>query len=64
MPTITLAQSPVQKPNIIMFMSDDIGWANIGVYNQGIMAGRMAIAIRPQLERPLKRWLAQILSEE
>jgi arylsulfatase len=29
-----------QKPNIIMIMGDDIGWANIGVYNQGIMSGR------------------------
>lgn len=28
------------KPNIIMIMSDDVGWSNIGVYNQGIMAGR------------------------
>jgi arylsulfatase A-like enzyme len=29
-----------QKPNIIFIMGDDIGWSNIGVYNQGIMAGR------------------------
>jgi arylsulfatase A-like enzyme len=28
------------KPNIIFIMGDDIGWSNIGVYNQGIMAGR------------------------
>lgn len=28
------------KPNIIVIMGDDIGWSNIGVYNQGIMAGR------------------------
>jgi len=28
------------KPNIIFIMADDIGWSNIGVYNQGIMAGR------------------------
>ena len=28
------------KPNIILIMGDDVGWANIGVYNQGIMAGR------------------------
>lgn len=26
------------KPNIIVIMGDDIGWFNIGVYNQGIMA--------------------------
>ncbi|HEY1364310.1 MAG TPA: arylsulfatase [Xanthobacteraceae bacterium] len=39
------AQQP-QRPNIIMIMGDDIGWANIGVYNQGIMAGRT-----PNLDR-------------
>jgi len=33
------AQQPA-KPNIIVIMGDDIGWANIGVYNQGIMAMR------------------------
>src|ERR1700756_1278004 len=36
-PTQAQAQ---QKPNIIFIMGDDIGWSNIGVYNQGIMAGR------------------------
>jgi len=35
-----------QKPNIIVIMADDIGWSNIGVYNQGIMAGRT-----PNLDR-------------
>src|SRR5437899_6791933 len=39
------AQQP-QKPNIIMIMGDDIGWSNIGVYNQGIMSGRT-----PNLDR-------------
>ena len=34
------AQQQQQKPNIIFIMGDDIGWANVGVYNQGIMAGR------------------------
>ncbi len=29
-----------KKPNILCIMGDDIGWSNIGVYNQGIMAGR------------------------
>ena len=28
------------QPNIIVIMGDDIGWSNIGVYNQGIMSGR------------------------
>src|SRR4051812_33796921 len=36
------APMPAQakQPNIIFIMGDDIGWSNIGVYNQGIMAGR------------------------
>ena len=35
-----------QQPNIIVIMGDDIGWSNIGVYNQGIMSGRT-----PNLDR-------------
>jgi len=34
------------KPNIIFIMGDDVGWSNIGVYNQGIMAVRT-----PNLDR-------------
>jgi arylsulfatase A-like enzyme len=34
----SLAQT--SRPNIIVIMGDDIGWSNIGVYNQGIMSGR------------------------
>ena len=40
------AQAPAQKPNILVIMGDDIGWSNIGVYNQGIMSGRT-----PNLDR-------------
>jgi arylsulfatase len=29
-----------KAPNIVVIMGDDIGWSNIGVYNQGMMAGR------------------------
>jgi arylsulfatase A-like enzyme len=38
----TPSQTPAAgtKPNILVIMGDDIGWSNIGVYNQGIMAGR------------------------
>jgi len=41
----SVASSPASaqqqaRPNIIMIMGDDIGWNNIGVYNQGMMAGR------------------------
>jgi arylsulfatase A-like enzyme len=43
--TPTAAQQQA-RPNIIFIMGDDIGWANIGVYNQGIMAGRT-----PNLDR-------------
>jgi arylsulfatase len=43
-PPATSAQTT--KPNIIFIMGDDIGWANIGVYNQGIMSGRT-----PNLDR-------------
>jgi arylsulfatase A-like enzyme len=38
------AQAP--PPNIIVIMGDDIGWSNIGVYNQGVMSGRT-----PNLDR-------------
>jgi arylsulfatase A-like enzyme len=34
------------KSNIVFIMGDDIGWSNIGVYNQGMMAGRT-----PNLDR-------------
>src|SRR6201989_1015313 len=34
-----IAQQP-QRTNIVFIMGDDIGWSNIGVYNQGMMAGR------------------------
>ncbi len=40
------AQAQQQKPNILVIMGDDIGWSNIGVYNQGIMSGRT-----PNLDR-------------
>lgn len=46
-PTVTpLASSPApaplpaEKPNIIVIMGDDVGWFNIGAYNQGIMGGK------------------------
>jgi arylsulfatase len=40
----SLAQT--SQPNIIVIMGDDIGWSNIGVYNQGVMSGRT-----PNLDR-------------
>ncbi len=44
-PALAQAQT-AKQPNIIMIMGDDIGWANIGAYNQGIMAMRT-----PNLDR-------------
>jgi len=41
-----LAQTPGKQPNIVMIMGDDIGWANIGAYNQGLMSMRT-----PNLDR-------------
>jgi len=43
---VSQAGAQEKKPNIIFIMGDDIGWSNIGVYNQGIMAGRT-----PSLDR-------------
>jgi arylsulfatase A-like enzyme len=40
------ASAQEKKPNIIFIMGDDIGWLNIGAYNQGMMSGRT-----PNLDR-------------
>ena len=37
---LSAAQAQQRKPNVVFIMGDDIGWLNIGAYNQGIMAGR------------------------
>ena len=36
---VTPAQAQ-DKPNIIVVTGDDIGWANFGVYNRGMMSVR------------------------
>jgi arylsulfatase A-like enzyme len=36
----TRTATPGKKPNILFIMGDDVGWYNVGAYNQGIMAGR------------------------
>jgi hypothetical protein len=33
-----------RKPNILMIMSDDIGWFNVSAYNMGIMGRRILTA--------------------
>ncbi len=38
--TASTSNTSSTKPNVIVIMSDDVGWFNIGVYNQGIMAVR------------------------
>ena len=35
----TQAQS-TRKPNILVIMGDDVGWFNIGAYQQGMMSGK------------------------
>jgi arylsulfatase len=45
LPTAGMCAS-AKQPNIIFIMGDDIGWSNIGAYNQGIMSGRT-----PNLDR-------------
>jgi arylsulfatase len=37
---IASAQTPAQKPNIVVIMGDDIGMWNIGAYHRGMMAGQ------------------------
>ncbi|HEX3870592.1 MAG TPA: arylsulfatase, partial [Pirellulales bacterium] len=39
-------QGAEKQPNIVFIMGDDIGWFNVGAYNQGMMAGRT-----PNLDR-------------
>src|SRR5215468_561111 len=34
------AQAAEKKPNIVVFMGDDVGWFNLSCYHQGIMSGR------------------------
>ena len=36
----SLAAAEARQPNIVVIMGDDIGWLNIGAYNQGMMATR------------------------
>src|SRR5664279_897178 len=34
--TPALAQAPAKKPNILFIMGDDIGWMNVGAYQNGL----------------------------
>ncbi len=42
----TQEASTGKKPNIVVIMSDDVGWFNLGAYHRGMMAGRT-----PNLDR-------------
>jgi arylsulfatase A-like enzyme len=35
-----VASAADKKPNILVIMGDDVGWFNIGAYNQGMMSGK------------------------
>jgi arylsulfatase A-like enzyme len=37
-PLTTALNAQTQKPNIVFIMGDDIGWLNMGCYNQGLMS--------------------------
>jgi arylsulfatase A-like enzyme len=39
-PIAAPAQAQEKPPNILVIMGDDVGWFNIGAYNQGIMSGK------------------------
>lgn len=39
-PVVTSTNPNSRLPNILVIMGDDVGWFNIGAYNQGIMAGK------------------------
>lgn len=46
-PSLAKADSPVQKPNILVFIADDLGWEEIGAYGH------------PVIKTPNIDWLAQ-----
>jgi arylsulfatase A-like enzyme len=37
--TVSVAQAPANKPNILFIMGDDIGWMQPSIYHQGLMVG-------------------------
>jgi arylsulfatase len=45
-PALAASSSSGKKPNIVVFMRDDVGWFNIGAYHRGMMAGKT-----PNLDR-------------
>ncbi len=37
---VSQGTAQANKPNIVVIMSDDVGWFNVGAYHRGIMAGK------------------------
>jgi hypothetical protein len=45
--TVALAQTTSKPPNIVVIMTDDVGWGDLGSYGGGVMRG----APTPNLDR-------------
>ncbi len=48
--TVALAQAPSKRPNVVMLMSDDVGWGDYGVYYGGAALGHPT----PNIDRMAK----------
>ncbi len=48
--TVAVAQTPSKRPNVVMLMSDDVGWGDYGVYYGGAALGHPT----PNIDRMAK----------
>jgi len=49
LPAVPVLAQDTKKPNILVIMGDDVGWTNVGAYNQGLM-----YSTTPNLDRLAK----------